>query len=43
MTGVLFGLEEADAGEEMVVVDVDGERVGVPLSGISRATLEIDL
>lgn len=43
VTGVLIGLEEADGGEEMVVVDVDGERVGVPLSGISRATLEIDL
>ena len=39
--GSLVGLESGDAGDE-VIVEVEGERVIVPLSGISRATLVVD-
>ena len=38
VSGLLVGLEDGE-GEETVVVEVDGDRVLVPLAGISRAAL----
>ena len=39
VVGILIGLESAVEEDDTVVLEVDGERVEVPLSGISRATL----
>jgi ribosome maturation factor RimP len=42
VVGVLVGVESGIGGDETVIVEVEGERVSVPLSGISRATLTFE-